>query len=325
MSIPILTALGNALFSVGAVNGADVTITRTDEGTQCAVNDLEGLRARAKKLLSKTINKGYEHFPINRSKFINKTVKYFINEDAICSALVHQNQINEGNYDDLREKYMGKGMSPKKAKSWGMVAKRLGLEKVCPENYNWSESKFYNKVDSCQDVLDSIDGKGLPTVMYSVEMRNTDAAASVSNISIAPSYTKYANGGPVVCSQNGNYVEAYHLISVINGLNIAYIMRGWDYADYSAWAVVNPGKSACGNQEKVADDLMYNFGGRSFIAMEVLEDGVAHDYSLIVTSVAAASSNPLSAIVPDNTAYHGFIGREFAKYALITGKAIESK
>ena len=49
------------------------------------------------------------------------------------------------------------------------------------------------------------------------------------------------------------------------------------------------------------------------------------DHSLIITSVAAASSNPLAEIVPDNTAYHGFIGREFAKYALIQGKAIEKK
>lgn len=322
MHIPLLSALGNALFSVGSgSSSADVTITHTDEGTQCTVNNLDDMRARAKKLLSKTINKGYKHFPINHTKLINKTVNKFINEDAICSTLVHPNKITKDNYDGLREKYKGKSMSPKKAKSWGMVAKRLGIEKTCPENYNWSESMFYNKVDSCEDVLDSIDGKGLPTVMYSVEMLNTDAVATVSDINIAPSYTKYANGGPIVCAKGDDYLDAYHLINIINGLNIAYIMRGWDYDDYSAWTVLKPSKTSCGKQDKKADNLMYNFGGRSFIKMDVEENGKIYDHTLIVTSVAAASSNPLAVIVPDNTAYHGFIGREFAKYALIAGEA----
>lgn len=321
MHIPFLSAFGNALFSTGSGSSADVTIINNDEGTQCTVNNMDDLRAQAKKLITKAVNKGYGNFPVNRTKLIGKMVNRFINEGAVCSALVYPSEITEGNHNDLRQKYKGKSLAPNKAKEWGVVAKRIALDQVCPENFDWSASQYYAGADSCQDVLNAIDSKGLPAVMYSVDMRNADAASTLSDISIAPLYTKYANGGPVVCERTGDHVDAYHKISVINGMTIDYVMRGFEHADWSAWTLLRSCQGPGGTVYE-SDDLMFNFGARVFIPVDVQEDGVTSHRTLIITSVAAASSNPLAEIVPDSIAFHRLTGGEFAKKALLT--AIEN-
>lgn len=321
MHIPVLSAFGGALFSTGSASTADVTITSNDEGTQCTVGNIDELRARAKKLISKAVNKGYGNFPVNRTKLINKTVNKFINEGVICSALAYPSDITQGNHNDLRQKYKGKSFSPKKAKEWGVIAKRIALDQVCPDNFDWSSSQYYVGADSCEDVLDAIDSKGLPTVMYSVDMSSADAAAALSDVSIAPLYTKYVNGGPVVCARNGDHVDAYHKISVINGMSIDYVMRGYEYEDWSAWTLLRSCEGP-GGVVYESDDLMFNFGARVFIPVDVEEDGADSHRTLIITSVAAASANPLAEIVPDSIAFHRLTGGEFAKKALLT--AIEN-
>jgi hypothetical protein len=317
--VSVVTAL---LFPAagGDDDAADIVISGNNGSAACTVGEtqLSGIRARAEKLLTKAINKGYGNFPINRSSLIQKTLNKFINKDAVCAALINEPQISEANHNQLREKYKGSSLNPGKARENGLVALRVPLKTACPDDFDWGNSQFYNQVDSCQDVLDVIDAKGLATVMYAVNMPNKDAAGELSDISIASYYTRYTNGGPVVCGKGDDYVDAYHSITVSKAVpSIDYIMRGYEYTDWSAWALLRSCKGADGKLYE-ASDLMFNFGARVFIPVKALIDGAVSNRTLIITSVAAASTNPLAGLVPDSIAFHRLIGGEFAKKVMLT-------
>ncbi len=317
MHIPFLSIAGSVFYSIINDVSNSVTITNSGGGARCEISNLNDLRDYAKKLLSKAVNKGYAHFPINRTALVSGIINKFLNKDAVCSTLINSSFINESNYNKLRQKFKGKSAPPDKARKLGVIAKRLKLEQRCPDDYNWPSSPYYVKADSCGDVLDVIDGRDLPVVMYSARMKNTTAAAKLSDISISTFYMKYANGGPVVCEKNEDHIDTYHKISVINGLNIEYVMRAYNHEDWSAWTLLKSCKSQDGKVYNPTD-LMFNFGARVFIPINVVEEGVFSERVIIISTIAAASTNPFAELVPDSIAFHRFIGGELIKKIILT-------
>ena len=308
-------ATTNADYLAEAEECADVVI----EDGECHFDYFDDIKESAQGLLSKGIKWGFGHFPINRNKFRNNILSNHVTEKNVCHALMNGPDVNESNHNEKRDWL--KGHSVKKDEAWnmGVVTDRIQVKKVCDEGYDYANSPSYAGVESCQDVLDEIDGHGLAVIMYSVDMESAAARTFIDKPSSAPLYTDYDGGKPKKCGsgkQDGHkYSDSYHSIPVFGAISIDFIIRVFLGKHWSAW---NHRNSCDGYQ---ADDLKFNFGSRVFVPITVDEGDGPEERAIVITSVAATSNMAGDIFIPKNLPYHRTIGAESAKKVLIDAKA----
>ncbi len=299
----------------------DAGVTEQGGKQTCSISDdqLANLRAKALQLLGPAVRKGYQDFPIARKRFVAAVAERFITTEAICAALTGRTGATSANHNDLRAKYKSSSLSPRDARAHGMVAERVPVTVQCPEDYDWANSPVYTTADECSDVTGGADD-GIGTLMYATEMTPEQAQRFLRQRANTPHYSRYASGGPVSCVGGKGYIEAYHsLYASPVWPNINFVMREFDWPGYSAWQLRRSCTAADG-QSYEADDLMFDFGFRVFLPIDVEQGGAIAHQTLIISSVAAASSNPLAKLLPDSFPFHRFIGGEYAKKLLLEAK-----
>ncbi len=302
-------------YSAEAEEYADVVI----ENGECHFNYFDDIQDSASKLLSTSIKWGFGLFPINRNNFRNKIVSTHVTEENICHVLTNGPEVDESNHNEKRDWLKGHSINEDKAWNMGVVADRIQVKKVCDEGYDYADSPSYAGVESCQDVLDEIDGHGLAVIMYGVDMESAAARTFIDKPSSAPLYTDYGDGEPKACGkgkQDGRkYTDSFHSIPVFATISVDFIIRVFLGKRWSAWNHRN----SCDNHQ--ADDLKFNFGSRVFVPITVDEGDGPEERAIVITSVAATSNMVGSGLIPKNTPYHRTIGAESAKKVLIDAKS----
>jgi len=306
-------------------NAADVTITHDNgSGPICTIGDdqLAAIKKRIRKFLTKGIENGFGDFPINRKNLLSKISASMLNQDSICNALTANSGATSENHNDLRNKYKGSGLSQKDALGKGVTAKRVELEFVCPENYDWANSPVYNNIDECEDAIDAVGKGGAPAGMYAAMMHPDEVQEYLDALSTAPLYTRYAeNGKPVECSSGAKFQDAFHKIFILAGLpTLEYAMRTLHGSGWSAWQFRRSCAGVDGTDYE-ADDLLFNFGMRVMIPVNVEIDGQREVRTIIISSIAAAGASALAKLVPSWLPYQRFIGAEYAKKILLEAKS----
>ncbi len=302
-------------YTAEAVEYADVVV----EDGKCFFEDFEGIKASARKLLSTGIKWGFGYFPIDRNNFRNKILSTVVTEENVCNVLLKGPDVDEFNHNKKRNWLKGHSINEKEAWEMGVKADQIQVKKVCDDDYDYGDSPIYAGVSSCQDVLDEIDGNGVPVIMYGVDMESAAARAFIDKPSSAPLYTDYGKGKPMACGKGTEgkmkYSDSYHAIPVVGTISIDFILHVFTGKRWSAWN----NRTSCNGYQ--ADHLKFNFGTRVFVPITVDEGNGPDEHAIVITSVAAASNMTADVLIPKNLPYHRTIGAETAKKVLIDAKA----
>ena len=274
----------------------EMTLPRVNiSGRGCSIDseEMAAIKKGAARLVGFGTKHGFGDFPIDRGALRHETVDYFFTENRICRALTANSGATQANHDDIRDEYKAKRMTAAEAAQMGVIARHLPLTKVCPPDYDWCDSMVYNDVDDCHEVTEEIDGYGMPTVMYSVEEESVQAQRYVDRLSTATLYTKYANGGPMACGASRDetgrrFFDSFHSLAVLF-TKIDFVMRSFAGRGWTAWTMRRSCDTPLG-ETYAADDLMFNFGMRIFVPIEVERDGELKDRTLVMTTSAVNSS-----------------------------------
>ena len=303
--------------------------TGKDGSHSCYISDqqLESIRERARKILKEGIDRGYKNLPIGRHYFLERTVYKIFTKDNICTALTAPIKITEKNHNELREDLINEALDPEEARELGMIAARIKLSKTkCPPGFSQSISRFYNGLEDCDDVLDEIedinDDGGAGIVMHAVKMDHKQAQDLIADPMTALCYNKYANDGPVVCSNGKSGTVTYHSLDVSAVYTADFVMRATGGDGSLAWTLL---KSCQGKDGTVyeADDLKFNFGYRIFQPIEVDADGKRSTWTLTMSSFTGASNSwlaGLAALTPQ-LPYHRYIGSEYVRRLLLIAES----
>lgn len=290
------------------------------EGKECSVSaeKLEEIRRRAGKILSEAYSAGFGHLPIDRDALLSMTVP-LLTEASICSALVTPSGVDEGGHNAVRRNFSGSALSSDEARSRGFLVSKVPLKISCPPKYDWMGSPFYIDVESCGDVTDEFPGFGMPAMMYATRMPAVDAAEQLSVVSKMVFYSKYAGAGPVVCQSRANYEDAYHEIWVSSiWPNLKFVMRGIHGEYWAAWKLLRSCQR--GEENFSASDLMFNFGARVFIPIDVEEEGMRDERTIVMAQMMGVSNSPFAIVLTENFKLESAIGREFAKKLFLETK-----
>lgn len=304
-----------------------MTIPRVSvSGNSCSIadEDLNNIRKTASKLVGQSVAHGFGEFPIDRASYAKGALGFFTREN-ICGILTADSGATPENHNELRRQYRAERMTEEKALEKGVVARQIPLRKACPASYDWSQSPVYNGVDDCEDVLDEIDGYGMPTVMYAVDGDFDRAQKYLDKLITAPLYTKYYDEGrPVACVSGSDgagrrFQDSYHSIAVA-ATSAEFALRTFWGRGWTAWTLRPSCETAAGNT-LAADDLMFDFGARIFVPIEVENNGASSRHTLVMTASAAAANGGLSSLIPEcilqHVGYKRFIGGEYAKKVLL--------
>ncbi|MBT3182122.1 MAG: hypothetical protein HN337_06420 [Deltaproteobacteria bacterium] len=300
---------------------ADVVVSKGATGT-CKIDDesLAAIRKKAKGILWDGIKAGYSLFPIDRNALLKKTLDTFITEDMICHAVTTHSGTSESNHVKRRKTFLSmKELKPRTAKKLGVIAQRIPLKEQCPSSYDWEGSPHYVDVETCQDVTDETKA-GLPSVMYAVELDKSIALKAIDDT--APLYLNHVKGkSPVKCTSpyaDSHDEVSYTILDTHPLYRLEYVIRsikdigkGW-----TAWMHLDECQTASG-ETKAASDLMFDFGMRVAVPISVDIDGVEKDYSLMISSIAAASSSPLAGILGEDGPFHRFVCGEYVKRIIL--------
>jgi hypothetical protein len=297
-------------------SGVDVVIER-DGRPGCAVVS-DGMYNRAEQLLARAIEEGFGHFPIDREAYRASVMKHFFADASVCTALMGRTGATPANHNRLRAHYKQKAMDETEAAAKGLVAQRVPVRVSCPPGYNWSASPVYNGVASCDDVTSKI-GPGVPTALYALPLSPEKARHYLTHPSAPALYSRYSNGGPVMCDGYTKSVsDAVHSLYVSSlWSDLHFIMRTWEADGWSAW---NLRRSCSINGTTYSyDDLIFDFGMRAYLPISVEIEGTSSTMTLIISGVAAASNSWAAGLLPDDLPYERWIGGEFAKKLLVEG------
>lgn len=293
-------------------------VMKTGNGCSIYEAELNGIRERARGIIRKAASAGFGHFPINREDLISRTVS-LLTAQAICRTLVTPSGANGINHNDLRNGYKAGSLAPADAREHGVLATRIPLKVSCPAGYDWQNSFFYSGARTCADVTGKIPDDGIPMVMYASQMPAGKALASLHDLGGSVFYSRHGNSGPVQCGAGTNYVDTYNVISVSRiWPNLKFVMRGMLGKNWTAWKLLRSCNK--GSQKFEPSDLIFNFGIRVFIPLDVQVDGRREARTLVLSQGAAASTSPLTGLLPANLPFHRFVGGEFAKKLFLEAK-----
>ncbi|MFA4875164.1 MAG: hypothetical protein WC956_10925 [bacterium] len=293
----------------------DVIITRNNGSTPACAMQMGLIAPRAEALLHSGISRGFAEFPIDRARLFSDIVSTFLTPQMLCTVLTTPSGATAANHNQLRDQYKGDSMTPAEALQRGVIARRLTLHTACPANYDWKNAPIYNNVDSCDDVTKEL-SDGIPVTMYTVPMEAHLLQQRLETLSAAPFYSRYSNSGPVVCRGVPGSVDTYHSLYVSPiWADLDFVMRIFQGAAWSAWQLR---KSCVGGDNKTYsyDDLMFDFGMRAYIPIEVQDGAATKSWTLVIGAVAAASNHPLAGLIPSSLPYHRYVGGEYTKEVL---------
>ena|GEM_PF-1537956 len=308
----------------------DVHLKTGKDGSQtCYISDqqLESIRERAIKTLKEGIDRGYKNLPIGRHHFLERTVNKMFTKDNICTALTAPIKVTEKNHNELRKDFINEALDPEEARKLGMIAARIKLSKTsCPARFGQSISQFFNGVEDCDDVFEEIDDinddGGAGVVMHAVKMDPKQAQDLIADPMTALCYNKYANDGPVVCSNGKSGTVTFHSLDVSSLYTANFVMRATEGAGSLAWTLLKSCQAKDGTVYE-ADDLKFNFGYRTFEPIEVNADGKRSTWTLTMSSFTGASNSwlaGLAALTPQ-LPYHRYIGSEYVRRLLLIAEA----
>ena len=285
-----------------------------------AVTDDEKKR-RSKTRLWRALWAAFKNFPIIKQSLYSKIAYNALTAKNIVAAVEGNSGAISGNHNEFRGEYKSSQLNPTAARKLGVIAMQIPLNTHCPISYDWKNSDLYNDVSSCEDVENEINKSNLvPVVMFTSKMPWYEAQAIIGNPNIESFYTRYSNDGPIACTADTAMDSAYHLIKVSPGINLDFIMRNISGEGYLAWEM----KKSCttiDGKKRTPDDLMFNFGPHIFEALNVSVDGKIEEHTLMISTVAVASTSFLKAFIPKHVPYYRFIGGCYAKMLLLEAKS----
>jgi hypothetical protein len=317
-STPTVTAMAQQL---PPRTPPDAVVTQGKGAFVCSVapEALADIRQRAGRLIWKAGETAYAHFPIDRKDLYRKMIGGMLTERNICQTLVPP-KISEKDHNDIREQYKSERLSSEAGAGVGMVGVRLPLKASCPESYDWENSPVYAGAESCEDVTEEFAGRGIPTALYSTALPAADAIAFLSAPATAPFYTRYANEGPVPCTCDSGGNAFFHAISVWGTLSAEFAMRTFRGESWSAWSLASECTTPDGKAHHPTD-IMFDFGVRIFVPIEVDIDGERATRTLVLAQVAATSEGFLAKLIPSQIPLERFFGGEYAKKVLTEARA----
>ncbi|MBN1282654.1 MAG: hypothetical protein JXA24_02630 [Proteobacteria bacterium] len=298
-------------------------VSISDSGCSIAEGDLKAIRRDASRAIARGIALGFGEFPIDRASYGRGALGLF-KERHLCSVITADSGATSANHNALRKRYRAEALTEAEAQRRGVVARQIPVRRSCPPDFDWCESMAYNDVTDCREVLEEIDGFGMPTVLYAVDGDAAEAQGYVNDLSTAPLYTKYSNAGPRACASGRDeagrrYTESYHSLAVLF-TSVRFAMRIFSGRGWTAWTL----RRSCdgpNGRTLAADDLMFNFGMRVFVPVEVDDGGDVSRRALVMTASAAAANGGLASLVPGpllrKTGYERFVGAEYAKKILL--------
>lgn len=300
---------------------ADAVVKNEGGKFSCSVDDeaLASIRLRAGKLIWRAGEKAYSDFPIDRGRLYRYLVGGIVTEENICTTLRPSNA-TEKNHNELRKGYMSDRLGQKAAADAGLVGTATPFEISCQEGYGWEKSPYYSGADSCEDVTEEFGGRGLPTAMYSTDLPASQAVSFMSNPDTSPFYTRYADEGPVKCASSSVEGAFFHKIHVWGTLSAEFAMRTYSGEGWSAWVLSNECTTPDGTVHKPSD-IMFDFGIRIFLSLDVEVDGKRIEKTLVLSQVAATSEGLLAKLVPSHIPLERFYAGEKAKGVLMDAKA----
>ena len=300
---------------------ADVVVTDVATG-RCSIDDesLAAIREKAKKILWDGIEAAYSLFPIDRVELLDDMLDEFVTEENICHVVTTGSGTTKGNHVKRRKTFLSvKELKPSTAKKLGLIAKRIDLKEECLPSYDWEGSPHYVGADECSDVTEEIK-PGLPAVMYAVELDNSTALRAIDDTSLL--YLNHVEGeSPVKCTSPFTYPGdhvSYNKLDTHPLYRLEYILRFIKQFDkgYTAWMHLDECEAKDG-EIKTASDLMFDFGARVAVPISVSVDGEEKDFSLMFSSIAAASTSSLAGILGEDGPFHRFVCGEFIKKIIL--------
>ena len=277
-------------------------------------------KRRNKARLWKALWAAFQNLPIIKYSLYSKIAYKTLTAKNIVAAVEGNSGATSNNHNELRGEYKSSRLKPATARELGVIAMQIPLSTRCPINYDWENSDLYSNISSCEDVTSEIKkSHPVPVVMFTSKVPWHNAQALLGNPAMSPFYTRYANDGPIACTTDTAMDSAYHLMKVSPGINIDFIMRGIRGEGYLAWEL----KKSCttiDGKKRTPDDLMFNFGPHIFETLNVSVDGKTEEHTLMISTVAVASTSFLKAFIPKRIPYHRFIGGCFAKMLLLEAK-----
>jgi len=259
----------------------------------------------------------FKRFPIIKQALYAQIAHRALTIENITSTLEGSSRATSEDHNDLRDEYKSSKLSPRDAKKRGIVAMKIPIKPHCPKGYDWKGSDLYSDVESCTDVTDEIKrGGAIPLIMFTSKMPWQKAKSILGNPSMAPLYTKYADDGPIPCTPGTARDSSFHRMKVSLGINLDFIMRSIQGDGYLSWEMKNSCTTSDG-EKRTPDDLMFNFGAHIFEPLMVDVDGRIEEHTLMISTVAVASTSIFRKIIPKRVPYQRFIGGGFAKMLLL--------
>lgn len=318
MPIPVSSSTQSATNASSQDVGAVIT------NSSCSIDDaqLRNIKKTALSLLLQANKNAYKEFPIDRKALLSSTIKSLLTKESICHVLTASSLANEGNHNDLREKFKANQLSQENGKQLGIISMRLPLKARCPKEYDWANSPVYNDADSCETVVNEIKASsGVPTAMYSAPLPAKDAADYFSDHTLSELYIRYSAGGLKMCHKEEDFSDSYNEINISSiWPTLKYVMRLFTKGTWSAWTLLKNCEDENGNTY-AAGDLMFDFGLRVFTPVTTLIDGKISEQTIVISQVAVASNNPLAKHLPENLPFNRFIGGKYAERLLLIAKA----
>lgn len=282
-------------------------------GSGCAIGagELEVIRGRARALLKAAGEAAYRYFPVDREALLEDTHSAMLSDgELVCRALTGPaGPADRAAHEAMRERARAWELSPKKALEGGVISTRVKARISCPAGFDWRNSDLYNKAKGCDDVAERIAGDGLPTAMYAAEFHPAEAMGFVTAPANLSLFTNYANGGPVLCGGQTSAPDIYHSIRLFAGITVDYVLGTIAGENWTAWML----RRGCHSTGKRYSDLMFDFGIRVYVPIEVDVDGRKALLTLIIGQVAAAAPGFLGRHIPQSSGFKKFVNGEYAK------------
>lgn len=290
---------------------------------QCSISEggLKAIRSKARDFVRSGFTKGYKDFPMNKPEILSRTMSSFFTEENICQVITADDEITPQNHNKKRESYRSSRLKPSNAMKLGLIGKTLPVKADCQEGYDWANSPHFSGISKCSDITKYFK-IGLPVSMYATPMNARKAQEIIDGPDNIRFLSDYVDSTPTNCnsrdSERGE--EAFLYAMKVVGQKFRYILSAGKEEGLSYWNLV---KSCTANSgaDISAKDLEFDNGFRVYFPVSVEYEGSPLDYTLIISSVAAAADSWLAVFVTERYAYERYLGAEFAKKILLRARA----
>ena len=289
---------------------------------QCSITEdgLKAIRSRARNFVKSGFTKGYKDFPMNKPEILSRTMTSFFTEENICQVIIADDKITPANHNKKRESYRSSRLKPRDAMDLGLIGKTLPIKADCQEGYDWANSPHFSGVSKCSDITRHFK-IGLPVSMYATPMKAKEAQEVIEGPDNIRFLSDYVDSTPTSCnskhSEKGEKASLYAMKVV--GQKFRYIISAGKGEGLSYWNLVKNCTTDSGT-DIIAKDLEFDNGFRIYFPLSVEYEGSPLDYTLIISSVAAAADSWLAAFVTEQHAYERYLGAEFAKKILLRAR-----